>query len=175
MLGLIVYAFTLSIYSAATAMPETLHMAPIAIVDEDGSPLSSRITASFYPPRFLAPALISLDAIDPGMDAGRYTFVLVIPPDFQRDVLAGRSPQIQLNVDATRMSQAFTGSGYVQQIVMGEVQRVREALSRDDRAAGGPRSQDAFQPEPGASRGSARWARSSTGSRCCRWCSPARR
>ncbi len=121
MLGLIVYAFTLSIYSAATAMPETLHMAPIAIVDEDGSPLSSRITASFYPPRFLAPALISLDAIDPGMDAGRYTFVLVIPADFQRDVLAGRSPQIQLNVDATRMSQAFTGSGYIQQIVMGEV------------------------------------------------------
>ena len=40
MLVLIVYAFTVSIYSAATAMPETLHKAPIAIVDEDQSPLS---------------------------------------------------------------------------------------------------------------------------------------
>ena len=37
MLVLIGYVFTLSIYVAATAMPETLHNAPIAVVDEDGS------------------------------------------------------------------------------------------------------------------------------------------
>ena len=55
------------------------------------------------------------------MDAGRYTFALNIPPDFQRDVLAGRPAQIQLNVDATRMSQAFTGSNYIQQIVADEI------------------------------------------------------
>lgn len=36
-------------------------------------------------------------------------------------LLAGRAPALQLNVDATRMSQAFTGNGYVQQIVIGEV------------------------------------------------------
>ena len=47
MLVLIVYAFTVSIYVAATAMPETLHKAPIAIVDEDGSPLSARIIGAF--------------------------------------------------------------------------------------------------------------------------------
>ena len=45
MLVLIAYTFTVSIYVAATAMPETLHNAPIAIVDEDGSPLSARIPA----------------------------------------------------------------------------------------------------------------------------------
>ena len=33
---------------------------------------------------------------DAGMDAGRYTFALNIPPDFQRDVLTGRPAQIQL-------------------------------------------------------------------------------
>ena len=55
------------------------------------------------------------------MDAGRYTFVLNIPPNFQRDVLAGRTAEVQLNVDATRMSQAFSGNAYVQQIVMAEV------------------------------------------------------
>ena len=47
MLVLIAYTFSLSIYVAATAMPESLHNAPIAIVDEDGSPLSARIVASF--------------------------------------------------------------------------------------------------------------------------------
>lgn len=121
MLALIVYSFTASIYISATAKPETLHNAPIAIVDEDGSPLSALISSAFYPPRFKTPQLIAIPAMDSGMDAGEFTFVLDIPPDFQRDVLAGKSPALQLNVDATRMSQAFTGSGYIQQIVQGEV------------------------------------------------------
>jgi hypothetical protein len=43
MLALIAYTFTVSIYIAATAMKETLNKAPIAIVDEDRSPLSERI------------------------------------------------------------------------------------------------------------------------------------
>ena len=121
MLVLIGVSFTVMIYSAATAMPESLHKAPIAIVDEDASPLSARIVSAFYPPYFSGPAMIAANEIDPGMDAGRYTFALHIPPDFQRDVLAGRSPAIQLNIDATRMSQAFTGNWYIQEIVLGEV------------------------------------------------------
>lgn len=130
MLVLIVFCFTVSIYTAATAMPESLHKATIAIVDEDDSPLSIRITSAFYPPQFVTPKKISINQIDPGMDSGEYTFVLNIPPNFQSDVLAGRSPAIQLNVDATRMTQAFTGNSYIQQIVMDEatefVQRYRE-------------------------------------------------
>ena len=121
MLVLIVYVFTASVYTKATSMPETLHNAPIAIVDEDNSALSQRVASAFYPPQFTPPAMIDYGDVDPGMDAGLYTFALVIPPNFQRDVLAGRSPAVQLNVDATRMSQAFTGSGYVQQIFTGEV------------------------------------------------------
>ena len=121
MLVLIVYVFTASVYTKATSMPETLHNAPIAIVDEDNSALSQRVASAFYPPQFTQPAMIDYRDVDPGMDAGLYTFALVIPPNFQRDVLAGRSPAAQLNVDATRMSQAFTGSGYIQQIFTGEV------------------------------------------------------
>jgi len=121
MLVLIVYVFTLSVYAAATAMPEILHKAPIAIVDEDQSQLSQRIVSAFYPPQFNTPALIAAREMDAGMDAGHYTFVLNIPPDFQRDVLAGRAAEVQLNVDATRMSQAFSGNAYVQQIVLSEV------------------------------------------------------
>jgi ABC-2 type transport system permease protein len=122
MVLLIVYAFTLSIFVATRALPETLHNASIAIVDEDQSILSSRIATAFYPPLFTPPALINWSEMDAGMDAGRYTFVLDIPPDFQRDVLAGHRPRIQLNIDATRMTQAFTGNWYVQSIVNSEVQ-----------------------------------------------------
>lgn len=133
MLVLIVYAFTLSIYTGATAIPETLNKAPIAIVDEDRSHLSARITSAFYPPYFLPPELITEAEMDSRMDAGLDTFALVIPPEFQRDLLAGRRPAIQLNVDATRVSQAFVGSGYVQRIVTDEVrafaQRYREVAA----------------------------------------------
>ena len=121
MLVLIVYVFTVSIYTAATSVPETLHNASIAIVDEDHSPLSARIASAFYPPDFVRPKMITAREMDAGMDSGKYTFVLNIPPNFQRDVLAGRNPEFQLNIDATRMSQAFTGNGYIQQVVMGEV------------------------------------------------------
>ncbi|SDI68800.1 ABC transporter permease [Billgrantia gudaonensis] len=121
MLVLIVYVFTASVYTSATAMPETLNNAPIAIVDEDDSPLSTRIVSAFYPPQFVHPQIITFREMDAGLDAGDYTFVLVIPANFQRDVLAGSGPDIQLNIDATRMSQAFSGNSYIQQIVMGEV------------------------------------------------------
>ena len=121
MLFLIIYAFTFAIHTAATAMPETLHKAPIAIVDEDRSQLSQRIIDAFYPPHFMPPVLITHAEMDTRMDAGLDTFALNIPPNFQSDVLAGRSPAIQLNVDATRMSQAFTGSGYIQTIIRGEI------------------------------------------------------
>lgn len=122
MLLLVVFFFTVSVYTSATAAPETLNKAPIAIVDEDRSPLSERIAAAFYPPQFLPSAVSSLARLDAGLDAGEFTFGMVIPSGFQRDVLAGRSPAIQLNVDATRMSQAFSGSGYAQQIVLGEIE-----------------------------------------------------
>ena len=121
MLFLIFYTFTISVYTGATAMPETLHKAPIAVVDEDASPLSARIVSAFYPPQFNIPELISLQQMDPGMDSGRYTFVVNIPPNFQSDILAGNITNIQLSTDATRMSQAFSGSGYIQQIIMAEI------------------------------------------------------
>lgn len=121
MLALICVSFTLMIYTAATAVPESLHNAAIAVVDEDASPLSARITSAFYPPHFTRPEMVTSAEADAGMDAGRYTFVVNVPPNFQRDVLAGRPAEIQLNVDATRMSQAFTGSSYIQQIVTDEI------------------------------------------------------
>ena len=131
MLFLILFMFTVSVYSNARAEPESLHRAAIAVVDEDRSQLSGQIVAALQPPQFIAPEHVALADMDKGMDAGRHTFVLDIPPDFQRDVLAGAHPAIQLNIDATRLSQAQTGPGYIQNIVNDEIrafaQRYRAA------------------------------------------------
>ena len=121
MILLIIYAFTGAVYTAAATVPETLNNAVIGIVDEDQSALSTRIASAFYPPYFNAPKHVTAAEMEKLLDDGSITFALDIPPNFQRDVLAARSPAIQLNVDATRVSQAFTGAGYIQAIVTTEV------------------------------------------------------
>ncbi|MFO8488000.1 ABC transporter permease [Legionella pneumophila serogroup 1] len=121
MMALIVFAFTVQIYTTATAMPEMLHKAPIVIVDLDQSAVSQRIRDAFYPPQFIKYVTTSQAKMDSGMDEGLYTFGLNIPPDFQRNILSGRKPTLQLNIDATRMSQAFTGTAYIQTIIEREI------------------------------------------------------
>jgi len=132
MLVLIIYSFTVAIYEGATAIPEAPHRASIAVVDEDRSQASLRIVNAFQLPYFIEPKAITHEEMDSGMDDGLYTFTLNIPPRFQEDLLAGRQPTIQLNVDATQVSQAFTGAGHIQQIIASETAEfVRRYRSED--------------------------------------------
>lgn len=147
LLILIIYAFTGSIYIASRASPETLNNTPISIVDEDSSPLATRMTTAFLPPYFTRPSLIDAIEMDARLDQGIDTFALDIPPNFQRDVLAGRSPAVQLNVDATRMSQALTGAAYIQQILNAEVSEFVDRRRADDTAKIGLTLRARFNPE----------------------------
>ncbi len=101
LLGLVVYAFSLAITLQARSNSQELHNASIAIVDEDHSALSRRIAHAFFPPLYQVPQLIAERDVIPLMNKGRYTFVIDIPPDFERHVLAGQQPGLQINVDAT--------------------------------------------------------------------------
>src|SRR3990167_8245931 len=95
LLVFLLYAFSVAIYMPAKGSIMGVHNASVAIVDEDRSALS----------RKLADALL--------------------PPKFQSDLLAGRQPQVQLNVDATAMSQAFMGAGYLARIFQRELSDYR--------------------------------------------------
>ena len=121
LIGLVIYSFTVAVISQAQSSSQELHLASIAVVDEDNSELSRRIAAAFLPPYFQRPISITQREVEPLMNSGRFTFVLDIPPNFQRDVLAGRKPSVQVNVDATAMIQAGIGSGYALQIITTEV------------------------------------------------------
>jgi ABC-2 type transport system permease protein len=121
MLALIAFAFSCDIYICAKGTPETLQSAPVAVVDEDRTPLSMRIADSLYPPYFMTPVITSEENASKGMNRGTYSFTLDIPPNFQRDVMAGRKPGLQLNVDATLVSEAYIGSVYIQSIIDGDV------------------------------------------------------
>jgi ABC-2 type transport system permease protein len=122
LLFLIVYSFTYAVYGPAKGARTELVDASVAVVDEDRSALSQRIEDGLLRPYFLTPAHIPAADIDAAMDADRYTFVIDVPPRFQSDVLAGRAPAIQINVDATAMSQAGRGAGYVASVITQEMQ-----------------------------------------------------
>lgn len=122
MLIMIVWAFTLSIYAAGTSIAHDLHNASIAIVDEDHSPLSLRIRSAILPPSFKPPKIIAFQDIDRHMDLGHYTFVIVIPQNFESDIIRGLHPTLQVNLDATAVMIAGIGANYIQNIVHQEVQ-----------------------------------------------------
>jgi ABC-2 type transport system permease protein len=121
LLGLVIYTFSLAVIAQARSNSQEVYNASIAMVDEDHSQLSQRITRAFLPPYFQTPVPISERDILPLMNVRRYTFVVDIPPNFERDVLAGRQPVLQVNVDGTTTVQAGLGAGYIQQIITNEV------------------------------------------------------
>jgi len=121
LLALVIYAFSLAIIAQAQGSSQEVHNASIAIVDEDRSALSRRIAQAFLTPYFQTPQPIAERDIVPLMNAGKYTFVIDIPPNFERDVLGRRRPAVQLNVDATAMVQAGLGADYAQQIITTEI------------------------------------------------------
>lgn len=131
MAGLLVYAFSFGVYTDATAVGSSVNNASVAVVDEDRSALSRRLADALLEPEFQPPELIPASEADAAMDAGRYLFVISIPPDFEADLRAGRLPEIQLLVDATAMEQAGLGAGYIEAILREEITRfaVRRELA----------------------------------------------
>jgi ABC-2 type transport system permease protein len=125
----VVYAFTLAIYIQATGTSSEVNNASIAFVDEDGSALSKELFNAFYPPRFKHPATLGAVEAQEAMDHGDMMFVVVIPPQFESDLRAGRNPDLQVNIDATAMQQAGIGAGYIKNIIN---DRIASFLKRTD-------------------------------------------
>jgi ABC-2 type transport system permease protein len=120
-LAVMAYSFTIAIYAVATGATTEATNLSIGIVDEDHSDLSRRIADGLTPPTFKPPVQISAPEIDPAMNSQRFIFVIEIPPKFQEDVLAGRRPTIQIDVDATAIAQAFNGKTYIQNVIINYV------------------------------------------------------
>lgn len=121
MLVLVVYTFSIAVYTVATGVKLEARDLTIGIVDEDRSELSRSLLGAFGPPLFKVSRTIAANEIDAEMNSGRLVFVLEIPPKFQADLLARRQTALQLNIDATAMTQAGNGAVYIQQIIAQEI------------------------------------------------------
>ena len=129
MLALLIYSFSLAILIEATGGSTSVNNASIGFVDEDGTALSQTLADAFFPPEFQRVDYLDAEEIDAAMDAGRYLFIVVVPPGFEADLRMGRSPEVQVLIDATAMEQAGIGHGYITNILGTEITRF--ALRRD--------------------------------------------
>ena len=120
LLVFIAYSFSVMVYTEAKGIKTEVENANVAVVDSDRSQLSGRLRDALLAPQFRTPPVIDRGDVDRLMDRGRQTFVLDIPPRFEANVLAGRSPLVQLNIDATATAQAGVGAGYIERIVLDE-------------------------------------------------------
>jgi ABC-2 type transport system permease protein len=114
---MIIYSFTFAVYAQATGAKTEVENVAVGIVDEDDSELSRRIAGAILEPQFKRAVQLTPSEIDPGMNSGRYVFVLEIPPKFEQDVLANKRPTVQIDVDATALTQAGVGASYLQYII----------------------------------------------------------
>jgi ABC-2 type transport system permease protein len=125
LVGLILYSFSFSVYEPAQNAAGELANASVAFVDEDHTEASRRIRDALREPFMKPAAELSIEEIEPSMDTGRFTFVIDVPPNFEDDMMRGRNPSIQVNVDATAMSQVTTGVRYALNVISQEVTNLR--------------------------------------------------
>lgn len=124
------YAFTLYVATAGGGLSLEVENATIAMVDEDRSTTSRGILRALRPPQFRAPVLIDQREIESGLGAGDFTFVVHVPRGFEQDLEAGVPAALQVDVDATAVSQAALGALYIERIVAGEIAGARTGSER---------------------------------------------
>ena len=117
LLFLIAYAFTFAVYTPSKSAVMDLVNASIAIVNQDDSQAARSVKDAMLPPLFLPAHDIAFSDINRDMDAGRYTFVVNLPQKLQQDLERDAKPTIEIVTDATAMSQAGRGPGYIQRII----------------------------------------------------------
>jgi hypothetical protein len=130
MLILVAYAFSVAVYTVATGASTEARDLTVGVVDEDHSDLSRRLLDALNPPLNKRSVLINANEIDANMDKGRLVFVMEIPPRFETDLLHGRQASLQLNIDATAMSQAGNGAIYIESIILPEIAKFLSGSER---------------------------------------------
>ena len=106
---------------------------PLAVVDEDGSRASRDLIDKFRTTEYfdLKAVLPKTAAIDPLMARESVRAALVIPTGFADDLLAGRSPAVQVIVDGSNAMSGSTAAGYVGAILQSYSQGITlQSLAR---------------------------------------------
>lgn len=122
MVVLIFYVFTVATWMMSNATSTEIRDLSVAVVDEDRSPLSQRLTDVIRPPLFADAVLLSPDQAASAQLASQYVLVVSIPPEFERDLRRGDEATLMILADATAIAHAGNGAAFMQQLLADEIE-----------------------------------------------------
>jgi len=114
---LFIPAFLLTMYGYALNF-DVKHI-PLAVYDEDRSPMSRDFLGNFYRTEYfdLKYNLRTAAEVDRIIDGGKARVGVIIPENFSRNVQANREASLQVIVDGTNASSTNVALGYIQAII----------------------------------------------------------
>lgn len=119
MLILILWLYTAEVVICAYALSFEVENMPLAVVDMDRSPQSRTLVQRFLATNVFADAGRPASAAEAGawLQNGRARVALIVPPEFQRDLLGNRGPAVQLLLDGSNSNISAQARGYALEIV----------------------------------------------------------
>lgn len=123
MIVLIVYVFTVATYMVSYAVSTDIKDLSTAVVDEDHSILSHRLADVVQPPLFAPPVQLDPNAAEDALKRGEHVLILSIPPRFERDLRAGRTATLEIDIDATAVAHAGNGATFMSSLLSQEIER----------------------------------------------------
>jgi len=121
LVALIFYIYTADVLLCTFALSFDVRNLTLAVYDQDRSAVSRMLVERFTATEYfggLVP-VASPAAVDRTLDSGAADLALVLPPEFGRDVAAGRSPEVQLLVSGVNSNTANVARGYAAAILDG--------------------------------------------------------
>lgn len=118
-IALVVFIYSVDVFLCTLALSFDVKNLALGVLDYDRSPLSARLLDRFTATDYFGRVVrVGSEAeTDRVLDAGRADLVLVVPPQFARDVAAGRPTELQLLLSGTNASTANIARGYASIIV----------------------------------------------------------
>ncbi|WP_262487170.1 ABC transporter permease [Geofilum rubicundum] len=119
MLPLILVLPTVQLLILINAATMDIKNLDLTVVDQDQSPVSRRIVHELDASPFflLSPEAKSVQGGLQQIEMGKADLVVVIPRHYEKDLIRGQSPRVQLLANAINAQQAQLGYAYLQQVV----------------------------------------------------------
>jgi ABC-2 type transport system permease protein len=109
----VVWAFTGAVYTGGHGVGSELHNYPVLVLDLSGSPESRELVSRFRPPYFkIVGYAASDDELVGGLDGGKASLAIVIPPDFQRRAHRGGA-RFQVISDGSQSTSATIAGAHI--------------------------------------------------------------
>jgi ABC-2 type transport system permease protein len=111
---ILIWAFTAAIYSAGKGHAMDVTATATAVYDLSRGPASRELLSHLQRPYFKTVAYLERESdIAAWLDRGRAAIVVVIPPNFQRDIDGGAQAHVQVLTDGALAMQATVAVAYV--------------------------------------------------------------